>query len=141
MASAIQVAQVPLEHKWHKGQWNQCITFNCIHVKCITKKENHDFWKIVTLSLVLQSPMSPMQVFILGKTTKKISGMITNVFSENDGQLHPEDITNIPLVIYATFIQQYIELRLQPFAYILPLSNSANDSGNVNCKCCYVGNS
>ena len=81
-----------------------------------------------------------MQVFILGKTTKKISGMITNVFSENDGQLHPEDITNIPLVIYATFIQQYIELRLQPFAYILPLSNSANDSGNVNCKCCYVDN-
>ena len=92
-------------------------------------------WKL-SLSLVLQSPMSPIQVFILGKTTKKITGMITNVFSENDGQMHPKDITNISLVLYYTFKQQYTVLRLQPFAYVLPSSNSANDFGNVNWNCC-----
>ena len=90
----------------------------------------------LSLSLVLQSPMSPMQVFISGKTTTKITGMITNMLSENDGLLHPKDITNISLVLSTTFKQQYTVLRLQPFIYVLPSSSSANDFGNVNWKCC-----
>ena len=102
-------AEAGVEHKVPR--------YTALTAFCTTQRDNYGFCKFairkLCLSLVLQLPVTPMQVASFGNITKKITGIITNVLSENNSQLHSKNITNISLVLYTTFNQQLKALRFQ----------------------------